>query len=55
MIQFKENTRTDRWKHGQKDRQILFYRTLPATAGGPKSKLSLVLQFHGINKLICCA
>ena len=47
MIQFKENTwtdgRTDGWKdgwmEGQKDgridRQTLFYRTLPATAGGP--------------------
>ena len=31
MIQFKENTQTDRWK----DRQTLFYKTLPATAGGP--------------------
>ena len=43
MIQFKENTRTDRrtegqkdgWKNGQKDRQTIFYRSLPATAGGP--------------------
>ena len=43
MIQFKENTHTDRrtegqkdgWKNGQKDRQTIFYRSLPATAGGP--------------------
>ena len=32
----------DRWKDGQKDRrtdgQTLFYRNLPATAGGPTSK-----------------
>ena len=32
MIQFKKNTPTD----GQKDGQTLFYRTLVATAGGPK-------------------
>ena len=39
MIQFKENTQTDgekdRRMDGEKDRQTLFYRTLPATAGGP--------------------
>ena len=43
MIQFKENTQTDGrtegWKDNRKDRrtdrQTLFYRTLPATAGGP--------------------
>ena len=37
MIQFKENAWTDRQKDGWKDRQTLFYRTLPATAGVPKS------------------
>ena len=26
------------WKDGQKDRQTLFYRSLPATTGGPKNK-----------------
>ena len=31
MIQFEENA----WAEGQKDGQTLFYRTLPATAGGP--------------------
>ena len=52
MIQFKENAWADRrmegqtegwmegWTGGQmegrKDRQILFHRTLPATAGSPK-------------------
>ena len=43
MIQFKENALTDGQKdkrkderrEGQKDRQTLFCRTLPATAGGP--------------------
>ena len=35
-MQFKENARTDRRTEGQtKDGQTLFYRTLPATAGGP--------------------
>ena len=43
MIQFKENTwtegRTDGRMDRRKDRQTaLFYRTLLATAGGPKSK-----------------
>ena len=33
MIQFKENAQTD----GRTDGQTLFYRTLLATAGGPKS------------------
>ena len=33
MIQFKQNTQTD----GQKDGQTLYYRILPATAGGPKT------------------
>ena len=32
MIQFKENT----WTDGRTDGQTLFYRTLPATARGPK-------------------
>ena len=35
MIQFKENAQTDGKMEGQKDRQTLFYRTLPANAGGP--------------------
>ena len=35
MIQFQENAQTDGRTEGQKDEQILFYRTLPATAGGP--------------------
>ena len=34
MIHFKENARTDR----RTDGQTLSYRTLPATAGGPKSE-----------------
>ena len=36
MIQFKENAWTDGRKDGQKDGETLFYRTLPANAGGPK-------------------
>ena len=35
-----QRKRPDRWREGwtegQKDRQTLFYRTLPATARGPK-------------------
>ena len=34
MVQFQW---LDRWKDGQKDGQILFYRTILATARGPKS------------------
>ena len=34
MIQFKENAQTDGWKDGQ----TLLYRTLLATAGGPKTR-----------------
>ena len=34
MIQFQENTWTEGWKDGQ----TLFYRTLPATVGGPNKK-----------------
>ena len=37
MIQSKENAQTDQQKDRWKDGQTLFYRTLPATAGGPKS------------------
>ena len=39
MIQFKENAQTDRRMDGdgKMDGQTLFYRTLPATAGGPIS------------------
>ena len=36
-MHFQENARTDRrTEEGQKDRETLFYRTLPATARGPK-------------------
>ena len=27
---------TERWTEGQKDRQTLFHRTLPANVSGPK-------------------
>ena len=37
MIQFKENGQTD----GRTDRQALFYRTVPATAGGPTSNIAI--------------
>ena len=36
--------RKDEWKDRQKDRQTLFYRTLLATAEGPKRKLVLKSQ-----------
>ena len=46
MIQFqeiawtngKEDRKTEEWMEGQKDRQTLFHRILPATGGGPKIK-----------------
>ena len=42
MIQFKENAwregRTEGWKDRWKDGQTLFYKTILATAGGPKKK-----------------
>ena len=48
MIQFKENARTEGRTEGRTG-QILFYRILPATAGGPKNdlirKLRLILNF----------
>ena len=37
MIQFQGNAWTDGKTEGWKDRQTLFYRTLPATGGGCKS------------------
>ena len=36
MIQFKENAQTDGQKDRRTDGQTLFYRTLPAAAGGSK-------------------
>ena len=38
MIPFQENIWMDRWK----DRQTLFYTTLPATAGGLKGELMVI-------------
>ena len=35
----------DRWKYGPKDGQTVFYRTLPATSGGPKN------TFHQENQI----
>ena len=43
--QFQENAQTEKWTEGRndkrmqgwKDRQTLFYKTLPATASGPNS------------------
>ena len=35
MSQFRENLGTDGRTEGKTDRQTLFYRTLPAEAGGP--------------------
>ena len=36
MIQFQEKAWTEGQMGGWKDQQTLFYRTLPATTGGPK-------------------
>ena len=47
MTQFKENARTDertdRRMDKRADRKTLSYRTLPATARGPKNALLIVL------------
>ena len=48
MIQFKENAQTDGKMEGQKDRQTLFYRTLPANAGGPIN-FFIVQQINYLN------
>ena len=47
--------RKERQKDRQKDRQTLFYRTLPATTGGPKSGPALILKIRkspnfGVNQ-----
>ena len=41
MSQFRENIRTD----GRTDGRTLFYRTLPAEAGGPKTPLIWIFNF----------
>ena len=45
MIQFQENAWTEERMKGRKDRQTLFYRTLPVTAGGPK----MLIHMQGSN------
>ena len=40
MMQFQENAWTEGRTEGRKDGQTLFYRTLTATAGGPKMKIT---------------
>ena len=56
MIQFKENTWTDRrmegWKDRWKDGQTLFYRTLLATARGPKIDVPSAYSFTSDIKLL---
>ena len=39
-----QRKRLDRRKDGRTDRQTLFYRTLPATAGGPKNVLIVLYE-----------
>ena len=55
MIQFKENTRTDGKKEGRtkgrRDRPY-FYRTLPATAGGPKKQIILKQETFSLRVLL---
>ena len=55
MIQFKENTwtdgRTERQTEGWKDRQTLFYRTLPATASGPKKNIHPMFHLRDTVKV----
>ena len=42
MIQFQENARTEGRTERRKDGQTLFHRTLPATAGNPKTNLFFI-------------
>ena len=46
MSQSRENLRAD----GRMDGQILFYRTLPAEAGGPTTSLQKVTDWWEYNK-----
>ena len=41
MIQFQENTQTDRRTDGKTDERILFYRTIPTTASKKEKKVIL--------------
>ena len=42
MTQFQETPgQMEGWKDGRTDGQTLFYRTLPATTGGPKSSIKI--------------
>ena len=46
---------TDKWKNGQRDRQTLFFRTLPAEDRGPKnlqSNIKLLVRIRGHVYLI---
>ena len=51
MTQFEENARTngrtegriEGWKDGWKDGQTLFYRTLPAISGSPKTRMQNIV------------
>ena len=51
MIKFQENAWTEGWIEGQKDRQTLFYRTLPATAGGSKKVTNFDAKFLSFKNL----
>ena len=37
---------TEEQTEGQKDRQTLFYRSIPATTGGPKKYIAVVKKMH---------
>ena len=39
---------TERWMEGQKDRQTLFHRTLPADVSGPK--VQKIVKIAKINE-----
>ena len=56
MIQFQENAWTEGRMEGWKDGQTLFYRTLPATAGGPINTLRIaslnVGLFRGLSSVV---
>ena len=49
MSQSEENVRTDRRTDGRRDKQTLFYRTLPAEVGGPTTSLQQVTGGNAPN------
>ena len=52
MSQSQEDVRTNGRKNGRRDRQTIFYRTLPAKAGGPATSLHQATGRHTPNLVL---